>query len=122
MIADRSRPKMLVLRAMVGKCGNPVEAVEDDEEDQAEVLHPEGEGEQQQRQPAQPVVPEEQPPAVHPIRKPAGDGGPHHVEDADQSKHAGGGHLGDSMVDGGLLRWVPTSPLVLAPQMKQRLG
>src|SRR5207253_416648 len=66
--------------------GDPVQAVEDDEEAEAEKAGAVGVGEEQEGEAAQAVVPGEEPAAVEAVGEPAGDEGADDVEEADQGE------------------------------------
>ena len=70
--------------------GDPVEAVEHREQRQA-VEREVGERQIEQRQPAQAVIPEQQPAIVEAVGQPAGTDGADEIEDAHHRQHAGRG-------------------------------
>ena len=90
---------------------DPVEPVEDDEGDQAEVRRADHEREDEQRQAAQAVVPEEQPARVVAIGEPARAEGADEVEDADHGEQAGGRHLGHAVIHRGRDQVRPDQPV-----------
>src|SRR5262249_34325125 len=81
--------------------GDPVQAVDEDEPEQAQPAGAERRGQHQQRDAAQAVVPQQQPARVDPVGEPAGGKCAGHVEDADQRQQAGGGGLRDPVVVAG---------------------
>ncbi len=79
--------------------GHPVQPVEDDEREQPKPARGVGEGQEKQREPAKPVVHEEQAPAVITVGQPARRHRPGDVEDADHREQARGPDLWDTAVD-----------------------
>jgi hypothetical protein len=90
---------------------DPVEAVEDDEEDQAEVRRAEDVGQREEAQAAERVVPEEQDARVVAVGEPAGAGRADDVEHADDGKQARRGNLAQPVIDRGRNEVGPDQPV-----------
>jgi hypothetical protein len=97
---------------------DPVEAVEHRKQRQA-VEREIGERQEQQRQAAQAVIPEQQPAIVVAVRQPARDDGADEIEDAHRGEQARGLHLRNAEIEAHRIRCTWIRPLVLAPQMKK---
>jgi len=78
--------------------GDPIQAVEDGEHGQPEHLRVEGVRQPQQREPAQPVVPEEELARIESVREPAAGRRADEIEDAHHREQAGRSHLGNAVI------------------------